>query len=61
VIRQVLEEDETTDRDTLKQLVIKKRQQSRYQDDTRLMQYLARQGYGYDDIKKALRGDDEDN
>ena len=59
IIRQVLEEDETTDLDTLKQLVVKKRQQTRYQDDTKLMQYLARQGYGYDDIRRALQRDED--
>jgi regulatory protein len=59
VIRQVLEEDETTDLDTLRQLVAKKRQQSRYQDPQKLLQYLARQGYGYDDIKRAMN-DEED-
>ncbi len=59
IIRQVLEEDETSDLYTLKQLVVKKRQQTHYQDDAKLMQYLARQGYGYDDIRRALqRGED---
>lgn len=60
VIGQVLEEDETTDLDTLRALVVKKRQQTRYQDDQKLMQYLARQGYGYDDIKRILQGGDQD-
>ncbi|HEX8349816.1 MAG TPA: RecX family transcriptional regulator [Hymenobacter sp.] len=60
VVQIVLAEDETTDKDTLRVLVAKKRQQSRYQDDTRLMQYLARQGYGYDDIKRALQGTDDE-
>lgn len=54
VVRQVLEEDGMSDIDSLRQLVIKKRQQSRYQDPTKLMQYLARQGYGYDDIKRVV-------
>jgi regulatory protein len=35
-------------------LVAKKRQQSRYQDPDKLMQYLVRQGFSYDQIKKAL-------
>lgn len=59
IIRLVLEEDETSDRDTLRQLIERKRRQTRYQDDTKLMQYLARQGYGYDDIKSALKNEDE--
>jgi len=59
VVRQVLEADETTDIDTLRQLVEKKRRQTRYQDPMKLMQYLARQGYKYDDIKQALAADPE--
>lgn len=60
VIRNVLEEDETTDRDTLRELVSRKRKQTRYQDPQKLMQYLARQGYSYDDIKSALAADNDD-
>jgi regulatory protein len=59
IVRLVLEEDETSDGDTLRQLVERKRRQSRYQDNVKLMQYLARQGYGYDDIKAALQAEDE--
>jgi regulatory protein len=54
IIRAVLDEDETTDTDTLKQLIVRKRRQIKYQDNDKLMQYLARQGFGYDDIKTAL-------
>lgn len=60
VVRQVLEEDEITDRDTLMDLVARKRKQTRYQDDQKLMQYLGRQGYNYDDIKSVLRAEPED-
>jgi len=60
VIEQVLSEDETDEPEVLKQLVAKKRKQSRYQDDLKLMQYLARQGYNYGDIKTALQNQDED-
>lgn len=45
-------EDEAT---ALKDIIEKKRKQSRYQDDLKLMQYLARQGFGYGDIKNALK------
>lgn len=38
----------------LKQLIAKKRKLSRYQDEQKLMQYLARQGFSFDDIKTAL-------
>lgn len=54
VIDAVLSEDKdvTDERDVLRQLVDKKR--SRYPDNMKFMQYLARQGYGYDDIKSVL-------
>ncbi len=54
VIRAVLEADETDERDVLRELVAKKRSQHRYQDTQKLMQYLARQGFRYDDIKSVL-------
>ncbi|HWZ66155.1 MAG TPA: RecX family transcriptional regulator [Patescibacteria group bacterium] len=38
----------------LQELITKKRRQLRYQDSQKLMQYLARQGFGYEDIKSAL-------
>lgn len=60
IVRQVLEGDEISDRDTLRDMVERKRKQSRYQDDTKLMQYLVRQGYNYDDIKSVLKADTED-
>ncbi|HEX3568151.1 MAG TPA: RecX family transcriptional regulator [Candidatus Saccharimonadales bacterium] len=56
VIQQVLHEDETDERETLREIIAKKRQQSKYKaDDVKLMQYLARQGYSYDDIKSVLQ------
>lgn len=53
-INTVLGEDETDEREILKQLVSKKRQQTKYQDKLKLMQYLSRQGFNYDDIKAAV-------
>jgi regulatory protein len=58
-INSVLSEDETDERDILKQLIIKKRQQSRYNDRLKLMQYLSRQGFNYDDIKATIDNTDE--
>lgn len=55
-IKLALENDETDESKVLKELVAKKRKQTRYQDDLKLMQYLARQGYNYDDIKTAIGG-----
>ena len=43
------------DQSPLRELIVKKRRLSRFaSDDQKLMQYLARQGFGFDDIKKAL-------
>jgi regulatory protein len=39
----------------LKHIIERKRQQTKYQDDLKLMQYLARQGFNYGDIKDALK------
>lgn len=58
IIEQVLAEDETDDREVLKEIVRRKRKQTRYQDNLKLMQYLARQGYAYEDIKAALASED---
>jgi regulatory protein len=54
IIDQVLSEDATDEREVLRELVERKRKQTKYQDDIKLMQYLSRQGYGYDDIKSVL-------
>lgn len=52
IIRQVLEEDEVDERSVLRELIEKKR--GRYPDAQKFMQYLARQGFSFDDIKAAL-------
>jgi regulatory protein len=54
IIERALQDDETDERAVLGELVAKKRKQTKYQDDLKLMQYLARQGFTYDDIKAAL-------
>jgi len=56
IIDQVLRDDETNERDVIRALITKK--QARYPDQMKLMQYLARQGFSYDDIKMSL-GDQE--
>lgn len=55
VICEVLADDQTDEQQVLRDLVIKKRQQSRYQDETKLMQYLMRQGFNYDDVKSVIK------
>jgi regulatory protein len=57
VIQQVTSVDEVSDQAALLAVIERKRRQSKYRDDTKLMQYLARQGFGYDDIKTALQQD----
>ncbi len=54
IIEEVLTASEQDDQAALRSLIERKRQQSRYQDDLKLMQYLARQGFHYSDIKAAL-------
>lgn len=46
--------DESAEIDALTDLIERKRRQSSFADPQKLMGYLARQGYAYDRIKKAL-------
>lgn len=55
IIEKYLEETSRNDEDELKKVIAKKRRQ--YPDDQKFMQYLARQGFGYDAIKSALETD----
>jgi regulatory protein len=59
VIEEALRDSEevTDDKTALLELIARKRRQAKYQDDLKLMQYLARQGFGYSDIKSALNAD----
>ena len=52
VIGWVLGQTERNDIDELQKIIAKKR--SRYPDEQKLMQYLARQGFSYDDIRSTL-------
>lgn len=52
IIQQALGEDETDERQALRDLVAKK--QRRYPDKQKFMRYLAGQGFSYDDIKSVL-------
>lgn len=54
VINLALEEDETDEIEVLKGLIEKKRQQSRYQDDQKLIAFLLRRGFNYEQIKEVL-------
>lgn len=56
IIERHLSESVRTDEDELAKIIAKKRK--RYPDEQKLMQYLARQGFSYDDIKRSLTTDD---
>lgn len=52
IIDAALAESDRSDEDELAKIIAKKR--ARYPDEQKFMQYLARQGFSYDDIKAAL-------
>ena len=58
IIERLLSETERDDMTELQKVIEKKR--PRYEDDQKFMSYLARQGFGYDDIKAALQNNDEE-
>ncbi len=55
IIQKVLSEDEADEQDILRELIEKKRTQTRYQDDQKLIGYLIRQGFNYSDIKDSIK------
>lgn len=57
IIDEQLQQSERSDEGEIKKIIAKK--QSRYPDRQKFMQYLARQGFSYDDIKSALDQDSE--
>ncbi len=57
IIEETLAADETNEKEVLKEIIEKKRKITRYQDDRKLMEYLARQGFRYGDIKEVLEED----
>ncbi|MBW3568709.1 RecX family transcriptional regulator [Candidatus Parcubacteria bacterium] len=54
IVDEVLAADKTDEIEVIKAEINKKRRQTRYQDDQKLIAYLSRQGYNYGDIKSAL-------
>ena len=59
IIAEVLAEDETEETQVIRELIAKKRKQIKYHDEQKLMQFLARQGFNYGDIKEALSSERE--
>lgn len=53
IVDRLLGESDRNDIDELQKVIAKKR--AKYADETKLIQYLARLGFGYDDIKEALQ------
>lgn len=55
IIKQAIHNAEFDDTNALKELIAKKRRLPKFAaDEQKLMQYLARQGFSFDDIKQAL-------
>lgn len=52
IIQSMIEDSERSDIDELRKVIAKKA--SRYNDEQKLIAYLARQGFRYDDIKEVL-------
>ena len=58
IIEGVLSETDRVDLDEIKKIIAKKAY--RYDDEQKLIAYLMRQGFRYDDVKTALQDSDED-
>ncbi|HET9174558.1 MAG TPA: regulatory protein RecX, partial [Candidatus Saccharimonadales bacterium] len=59
LIHEAVGNDAADERQSLQSVITKARRQTKYQtDELKLMQYLARQGFHYDDIKQALQHED---
>jgi regulatory protein len=56
IIESVFSESDRSDDDELQKVIAKKRR--KYDDEQKLIAYLARQGFSYDDIKSALAEED---
>lgn len=54
IIEQVVGTESEDEQAALRATIETKRRQAKYRDNEKLMQYLARQGYSYGDIKSAL-------
>lgn len=59
IIQEVVGNEPADEQTALSDIIARKRKQTRYQDELKLMQYLARQGFNYGDIKDALHNEEE--
>ncbi len=55
IIQKAIGHEITDEQTALQTIVERKRRQTKYQDNLKLMQYLARQGFDYNDIKTAIQ------
>lgn len=60
IINEALGSEQADETSALQELIVRKRRQTKYQNDAKLMQYLAGQGFGYGDIKATLQQSTED-
>ena len=56
IIEQILENSKRNDSEEIQKIIAKKAK--KYSDEKKLVAYLARQGFSYDEIKKALSKDE---
>lgn len=54
IIKDVLNADKVDEVEVIKKLIVKKRTQSRYSNKEKLIGFLARQGFNYQDISTAI-------
>jgi regulatory protein len=59
IIEHALQTSERSDTNELQKIILKKA--SRYSDEQKLMAYLVRQGFSYDDVKQAIRSLNEED
>ena len=57
-IQEAVGDDPQDEQAVLREVIARKRRQSKYHDTNKLMQYLARQGFNYGDIKAVLSEED---
>ncbi len=59
LINQMLSGGEDNEQTALREIIERKRRQAKYRDDpTKLMQYLVRQGFSYDDVKRNVEANE---
>jgi regulatory protein len=57
IIASLLQNRDDLEKENLKDIIAKKSRQTKYHDQTKLMQYLVRQGFSYQDVKEGLEQD----